>query len=158
MALTGIRFCPCASSGLFDALRWPSETTAGVFTMSFSTPETVMRLFVASWLTAGATESVSIGSASWEGEVSNGHHPNDRTHIKDLKNIFEAQPPGGDSLFIFLRLKMPKDRIPSTKLDELPRNICYGPAIESIKMNGSKNVSLVQLTPTIGLSHHTRTG
>jgi len=58
--------------------------------VSFSTPETVMWLFVVSWRTVGAAGSVFTGSAFWEGEVSNDHHSNDRTHTKDLKNIFEA--------------------------------------------------------------------
>jgi len=69
-------------------------------------------------------------------EVSNGHHSRDRTHVKDLKNILEAQPPRSDRLFIFLRVGTPTDRVPSTPLCELTPNICYGPAIESVVMDG----------------------
>jgi len=71
-----------------------------------------------------------------EGEVSNGHHLVDSTHVKDLKDILEAQPPGSDRLFIFLRTETPIDHAPSIPLRELPPNICYGPAIESIRTNG----------------------
>jgi len=159
MVLTA-RLFPCVSSGLFDALRVKntcislSETMAGVFKVSFWTPEIVTWLVVASWRTAG---SVFVGSAFWEGEVSNGHHSRDRTHVEDLKNILEAQPPGRDRLSIFLRVEMPTDRAPSIPLDELPLDIRYGPAIESIIMDGSRCVSLVQLTPTTDLLHRTRT-
>ena len=157
MVLTGIRLCPCVSSGLFDALRWLSETTAGVFTMSPSIPETVMWLLVAPWRTAGPAGSVFTGSASWEGEVSNGNHSNDSAHIKDLKNILEVRPPADDRLFISPRMEMPTDHVPFTPLAELPLNIPYGPAIESITMSDSRCVSLVQLTPVADLLHRTRT-
>jgi len=157
MALTGVRLCPCVPSGLFDALRWLSETTTGVSIMSFPAPETMMRLFVASWLTAGAAESVFTGSAFWEGEVSNGHHSNDRTHIEDLKNILEALPPASDCLFIFLRTEMPTDHAPFTPLGELPLDIRHSPAIESITTNSSRYTSLVQLTPAADLLCRTRT-
>jgi len=70
------------------------------------------------------------------GEVNNGHHSKDRTHVKDLKNILEAQLPGSDRLFIFLRAETPTNHAPFIPLRELPPNICYGPAIERIIING----------------------
>ena len=70
------------------------------------------------------------------GEVSNGHHSRYRTHVKDLKNILEAQLPGSDRLFIFLRAETPIDHAPFIPLRELPLNICHRPAIESITING----------------------
>jgi len=85
------------------------------------------------------------------GEVSSSHCSSDKTHVKDPKNIFETQPPGGDLLFSFLRVEAPTDRIPFIPLDEVPLNICYGSAIESNMMDGSRWVSLVQLTPIIDL-------
>ena len=91
---------------------------------------------VTSWRTAGAAASVFIGSALLEGEVSNSHHSRDRTHVKDLKDILEAQLPGSDRLFIFLRAETPTDHAPFIPLRELPLDICYDPAIESIMMNG----------------------
>jgi len=85
---------------------------------------------------AAAAASVFIGIALWEGEVNNGHHSRGRTHVKDLKNILEAQPPRSDRLFMFLRAETPTDHAPFIPLRELPPNICYGPAIESITTNG----------------------
>jgi len=117
-----------------------------------------MWLLVASRRMAGTGGSVFTGSAFWEGEVNDGHHSNDRTHIKHLKDILEVQPPAGNRLFIFLRVEMPTDHVPFTPLAELPLDIRYGPAIESITMKDSKRVSLVQLTPAIDLLHRTRTG
>jgi len=70
------------------------------------------------------------------GEVSNGHHSRDRTHVKDLKNILEAQLPRSDRLFRFLRTETPIYHAPFIPLCELPLNICHGPAIEMIMMNG----------------------
>jgi len=92
-----------------------------------------------------------------EGEVSNGHHSRDRTHVKDLENILEAQSPGSDRLFIFLRAETPIDHAPSIPLRELPPNICHGPAIGKHYDERSRCVSLVQLTPTTDLSHRART-
>jgi len=91
-------------------------------------------------------------------EVSNGHHLSDRTHVKDLKSILEAQPPAGDRLLIFLRVETPRDRIDSTPLDKFPLNICHGPAIGGIIIDGLRYKSLIQLTSTADLSHHTRAG
>ena len=91
---------------------------------------------VTSWRTAGAAASVFIGIALWEEEVSNGHHSRDRTHIKDLNNILEAQLPGSDRPFMFIRAETPIYHAPFIPLRELPPNICHGPAIESIIING----------------------
>jgi len=99
-------------------------------------PEVMAWVSMTSWRTAGAAASVFIGIALWEGEVSNGHRSRDRTHVKDLKNILEAQLPGSDRLFIFLRAETPTDHAPFIPLRELPPNICYGPAIKSIIING----------------------
>ena len=98
-----------------------------------------------------------VVSAFWWREVSDGHHPSDGTHVEDLKNLVQVHPPSGNSLFFFLRVDTPGDRIPFDPLDELLLNICHDPAVESIMSGGSRYMSLVKLTPTIGLSHHTRT-
>jgi len=116
-------------------------------------------VFVTSWRAAETVAYVLvvfIASAFREQEVSNGHHSSDRTHVEDLKNLFEAQPLVGDRLFVFLRVEMPKDRAPFIPLDKLLLNICYGPAIESIVIDGSRYMLLTQLTLTTDLSHHTR--
>jgi len=106
---------------------------------------------VTPWLTVGTAGIVFIASAFWEGEVSDIHRSSDRTHVKDPKNIFEAQLPGSDLLSTFLRVQAPRDSIPFIPPGEVPLNIYYGPAIESNMMDGSRHVSLVQLTPTIDL-------
>ena len=106
-------------------------------------------VFVTPWLTTGTAGSVFIASAFWEGEVSSTHRSSDRTHVKDPKSIFEAQPPGRDLLFAFLRVQAPRDPIPFIQLGEVLLNIYYGPAIESNMMDGSRCVSLIQLTQKI---------
>jgi len=98
-------------------------------------------VFVTSWRAAETVASVLIvfiESAFWEWEVSNGHHSSDKTHVEDLKSLFEAQLPVGDLLFVFLRVEIPKDRTPFTSLDELPLNIYHGPAIEDNVMDSSR--------------------
>jgi len=130
---------------------------AGVFAASFRTPDVVVSLFATSWRTAGTAASVVVVSAFWGREVSSGHHPSDGTHVEDLKNLLQVHPPGCNLLFVFLRVETPRNRIPSSPLDELVLDICHGTAIESIICTGSKHILLVQLTPTTGVSHHTRT-
>ena len=58
-----------------------------------------------------------VVSSFWREKVSNGPRLRDRTYVKDLKNFIEAQPPSGDRLFIFRRVEMPGDWIPSTPLE-----------------------------------------
>ena len=123
----------------------------GVFTTLLWTPDAMVWVFVTPWLTAGTAGTVFTASAFLEGEVGSSHCSSNKTHIKDTKNIFETQPPGGDLLFSFLRVEPPTDRIPFIPLDEVPLNICYGSAIQSNMMDGSRGVSLVQLTPIIDL-------
>ena len=50
-------------------------------------------------------------------KVSNDLHSNDRTHVKDLKNIVEIQPPGGNRISVTLRVKPPRNYIPFVPLD-----------------------------------------
>jgi len=106
---------------------------------------------VTPWLTAGTAGTVFIASAFRKGEVSDSHRSSDRTHVKDPKNIFEAQPPGRDLLSTFLRVEAPRDPIPFIPLGEVLLDICHGPAIESNMMDGPRRASLVQLTPIIDL-------
>ena len=130
---------------------------AGVFITSSWTPETTVSVLATSWRTAGAAGSVVVVSAFWEWEVSNGHHLSGGTHVEDLKNLVQVHPPGGNRLFVFLRVEMPRDRIPFSPLDDLLLNICHDPAVESIVSGRSRYMSLAKLTPRIDLSHHRRT-
>jgi len=62
-------------------------------------------------------ELVVVVSSLWKQKVSNGHRSSDRTHVEVLKDLFEAQPPGGDRLSIFLHVEMSRDYIPFTPID-----------------------------------------
>ena len=114
-------------------------------------------MFATPWRTAGTAASVIVVSTFWEREVSNGHHPGGGTHIEDLKDLLQVQLPDGNCLSVFVRVEMSRDRIPFTPLDELLLNVCHNPAIERAISDGSRYVSLVKLTPTTDLLHHTRT-
>ena len=41
----------------------------------------------------------------------------DGTHVEILKNLVEAQLPGGNRRLLFPRVEMPRDPIPFTPLD-----------------------------------------
>jgi hypothetical protein len=79
-----------------------------------------------------------VASSLWNRKVSNGLHSSDRAHFEDLKNLVEVRPPGGDPLFITLRVETSRDHIPFTPLDELPLNIRHSPGIESSLVGGPK--------------------
>jgi hypothetical protein len=93
-----IQFSPCVSSGLFNV--W--ETTVRAFTTPRSMATTVT--------------FVLIISSFWNREVSTGLHRNDRTHVEYLKDLIEVQLPGGDRLFVVLRMGVSRDHIPFTPL------------------------------------------
>jgi hypothetical protein len=75
---------------------------------------------------------VVTAGAFWERKVSNGHHPGDRTYVQDLKDLFEARPPGGDRLFVFSRVEGLRDYIPFIPLDQLPLYFCHCPTTKGI--------------------------
>ena len=49
-----------------------------------------------------------------------------------MKNPVEAQPPAGDHFFIVLRVEVSRDHIPFALLDDVPPDLCHGPAIEGL--------------------------
>ena len=49
-------------------------------------------------------------------KVSTRLYSNDRTHAKDLENLVEARPPGGDLLSVVLRVEPSGYRTPFTPL------------------------------------------
>ena len=110
MVLT-VGFRPRVSSGFFDALRWLSETTV----------ETPRR-------TAETVALMSIADSFWDQRVSADLDSNDRTHVKDLKNLVEVQLPGGDRPIVAPRVKPPRDHIPFTSLDQFPLNFLSSPS------------------------------
>jgi len=71
---------------------------AGAFRTSFWTPEVIVCVFVTPRKSEAAASAV-IGSAFWEWQLNNGHHPSDRTHVKDPKDLVQIQLPGGNPSF-----------------------------------------------------------
>ena len=63
---------------------------------------------------------------SWRGSYGS-----DGTHVKDMKDPVEIQPPGRDRLFIVLRMKHPGGRISSTPLDDVLLDLGHSPVIGS---------------------------
>ena len=102
-----------------------------------------MWAFMIPLLTAGTAGNVFVAGTFWKGGVSNSLRSSDRTHAKDSKNIFEAQPPGRDLLFTFLRVQAPRDPIPFIPLGEVPLNIRHSPVMERNLMGGSRCASPV---------------
>jgi len=100
---------------------------------------------------------VFVAGSFWNRKVSTSLYRKDRTHVEDLKDLVEVQLPGGDRLLVVLRAEVPRDRIPFIPLDQLLLNVCHGPKIESILVDGSRCMFLARLTTSIDLSHHTRT-
>ena len=94
-----------------------SEALMWVLMTSFRTPEAMVRAPAASW---GVTELVTfvlVANSFWNRKVSNDLHSNCRTHVKDLKNIVEIQPAGGNRLSVTLRVEPPRNYIPFAPLD-----------------------------------------
>ena len=55
----------------------------------------------------------------------------DGTHVKDVKGPVEVQPPGGDRLFVALRMEKSTNLISFTPLDDVSLDLGHSPAIES---------------------------
>ena len=91
---------PRVSSGIFDVVK---EMVVWAFATLLSMLETVTFVFVT--------------GSFWSRKVSTGLHRKDRTHVEDLKDLVEVQPPGGDRLLVVLRAQVPRDRTPPTPLD-----------------------------------------
>jgi hypothetical protein len=62
-------------------------------------------------------EMVERVDSLWKRRVSAGLYSNDGTHVKDLKNLVEVQPPGGDCLLVIPRVEKSRDSISFTPLD-----------------------------------------
>jgi len=81
---------------------------------------------------SGAVTCASVASSVWKREVSNGRTKVNRTHVEDLKNPGEVQPPSGDHFFIVLCVEESRHRIPFTPLDNLPLDFRHDPAIQGM--------------------------
>lgn len=56
----------------------------------------------------------------------------DWTHIKDIKDPIEVELPGGDPVFVVLRMERAKDTTSFTKLDDAPLDLRHSPAIKAM--------------------------
>ena len=53
----------------------------------------------------------------------------DGTHVEDVENPIEVQPPGGDRPLIVLRVENSREYISFTPLDDAPLDLGHSPAI-----------------------------
>jgi len=74
---------------------------------------------VTSSLAAEAAGSVSLASVFWKREVSNGHCPSDGAHVKDLKNLVQVQPPGGNLLLVGLCTEVSRNHVSFPLFDDI---------------------------------------
>ena len=56
----------------------------------------------------------------------------DGTHVEDVEDPVEVQPPGGNRPLIVLRVKNSRDRILFTPLDDARLDLGHSPTIESL--------------------------
>ena len=92
------------------------------------------------------TTCMVIASSVWQCTVSNGRTKSGGTHVKDVKDPVEVQPPGGDCLFVALRVEKTTDRISfAPALDDVPLDLGHSPAVE-ISVSESPNVHIVGST------------
>jgi hypothetical protein len=81
-------------------------------------------------------ETVECVYSLWKRRVSAGLYLNDETHNKDLKNLVEVQPPGGDCLLVILRAETPRNDVSFTPPDQLLLNCYHSPTFESSLVDG----------------------
>ena len=80
-----------------------------------------------------------------------------RTHTEHVEDSDEFQPPGGNCLFIVLRVEMSREYVPFTPLDDAPLNIGHSPTIEG-PVSGSPRVSTPGPTYVVNCSIASSTG
>ena len=69
---------------------------------------------------------------SWSGKLalSNGHHSNDRTHVKNLNNLVEVQFPSGHFFLVVFCVETSRNRISFSLHDDIPFDLPYSPGVE----------------------------
>ena len=80
-------------------------------------PETRVWVFMTLWRMVETATFLFVVDAFWKQEVNTCLSLDDRTHVKDLKSLFEVRPPGRGHLFFVLRVEVSRDHIPFTPLD-----------------------------------------
>jgi len=68
-----------------------------------------------------------------------------------MKDPVQVQPPGGNCLFIVLRVEMSRDHIPFAPVDDAPPNLGHSPAIES-SVSASPSMSTAGPTHVVNRS------
>ena len=93
----------------------------------------MVRVFTTSFRMSETTIFVFIASSVWKRTVGNGHTEVARgTHVEDMKNPVEVQPPGGDLFLVVPRVEEPRGRISFAPLGDVPLDFGRGPVIESL--------------------------
>ena len=74
---------------------------------------------------------VCIASSVWNWTVGNVHAEcrSHRTHVENVKDPVEVQPPARDCLFVVLCVEHPRDPISFAPLDNVPLDLSHSPAI-----------------------------
>jgi hypothetical protein len=75
-----------------------------------------------------------------------------------MEDPVEVQPPGGDRLFVVLRVEKPRDRIPFALLNDLPLDLCHSPAIGSMASQMCTKCISAGFTDVVNCSIASRTG
>ena len=66
--------------------------------------------------------SLKKGGQQWRGGIG-------RTHVKDMKDPVEVQPPGGNRVFIALGVEKARNYVALALLQDLPLDLRHGPTI-----------------------------
>ena len=74
--------------------------------------------------------SEAITSVFVKQEVSNGHHSNDRTHVKHLNNLVEVQFPGGHFFLVVLCVETSRNHTSFSLLDDIPFDLPHSTGVE----------------------------
>ena len=82
------------------------------------------------WVSGRIGRMLVRPESSLEAGNQQSSYRNDGTHVKDTKNLVEVQPPGGDRLFVVLRVVTPRDRITFVSLDDVPPDFVCNPIRE----------------------------
>ena len=102
-------------------------------------------------LTNVGNDQVCVNRKLGLGEVSQRRsYRSGGTHVEHMKNPLEVRPPGGNCLFIVLRVEMSGDYVPFASLD-VPLNLCHSPAIGN-SISGSPDISTSGLTHVVNCS------
>ena len=107
--------------------------------------------------TSETVTCVLAASPVWKRKVSNCHITVNRTHVEDVEDLGEVQPPGSDRPFIALRVEESRDGVPFPPLDDLPLNLCHSPVIQDMVSELCTRCASASFTYTVNSSIAPRT-